>query len=460
MTTSSRILVIDDEDLFREDIADLLRRHGHECETAGNGQEGLAALGRYDPEIVLCDLVMPDCDGLTILDKILEVSPGTSVIMITAFGGLETAVDAFRRGAIDYITKPLLIEDVLQKIRRIIDQKHLSREITFLRREVSVAAGEMPLVGPSEPMQAVRKLVEDVVSTRSTVMLTGESGTGKEVVARSIWAMSGSPQSPFVAINCAGISPHLLESELFGHVKGAFTDAISHKEGFFELAGDGIVFLDEIAEIPLELQSKLLRVLEEREFYHVGGTKPISFKARLIVSTNRDLRHRVDVGKFREDLYYRIAVFEIKLPALRDRRSDIPLLAEHFVKHFNREMKQRCPGVDDEVVRMLMAYSWPGNVRELRNVIEHAMIVSRGDRIGVAHLPPDIGGDLALSEHGEDLRQAVRAYEREHIRRTLAACDGNKERAARRLGIDPSTLYRKTRELGLAGDGEIERSPE
>ncbi len=446
---SARVLVIDDEDVFREDLALLLRQKGYDCQTACDGEEGLAALDRFDPDVILCDLVMPGADGIEILGGISQLSPQTPVIMITAHGRLETAVAAFRQGAADYITKPLLIQDVLQKIKRLVEYRHLSREVQLLRREVSQGDHHLPLVGESEPMQVIGKLIEKVAATRSTVLLRGESGTGKEVVARSIRTLSDSPELPFVAINCAGIPEQLLESELFGHVRGAFTSAVVNKEGFFELAGEGTIFLDEISEMSVNLQSKLLRVLEEREFYRVGGSKPIPLKSRLIVSTNRNLRELVEEGHFREDLYFRIAVFEIVLPPLSERRSDIPLLADHFIKKFNAEMKRQCLGVDNEVIRRLMVYSWPGNVRELRNVIEHAMILSLGRYIILEDLPPEIQNSFESSEYSDDLRQAVRAYEKEHIHRALLACGHNKEKTARRLGINPSTLYRKMIDLGL-----------
>ena len=450
---SSKILVIDDEDIFREDLAELLRQEGYQCETASNGEEGLGVLDRFRPEVILCDIVLPGTDGIEILDKIMQISPESFVIMITAYGSLKTAVDAFRKGAADYITKPPLLEDILQKIRRLIEHKRLSQEVKFLRREVSHIAMDLPLVGQSEPMKEVLELIKKVGATRSTVLLRGKSGTGKEVVARAIHAMSDCPESPFVPIHCAGIPEHLLESELFGHIHGAFTGTVADKEGFFELSADGTLFLDEIAEMPPSLQSKLLRVLEEREFYRVGETTPIPLKSRVIVSTNRSLRDLVAAGKFREDLYFRIAVFEIVIPALRERRSDIPLLVHHFVKRFNQEMKRRCFGADNEVIHRLMAYSWPGNVRELRNVIEHAMILNHGDHITLEDLPPEIRSSSELSGYSDNLRQAVHAYEAEHIRRMLSTCGGNREQTARRLGINPSTLYRKMGELGLGRDG-------
>ncbi len=298
-------------------------------------------------------------------------------------------------------------------------------------------------------MQKVSELIRKVSTTTSTVLITGASGTGKELVARSIHKDSTADKEPFVAINCAGIPEHLLESELFGHTKGAFTGAEKEREGFFELAGNGTILLDEIAEMPLALQSKLLRVVEEREFIRVGGKKSISAKARFITSTNKNLEGLVQSGQFRQDLYFRLAVFEIQVPLLKERRDDIALLCEHLLKNLNRELKRNCHGVDNEAIRMLLAYSWPGNVRELRNVIERAMILATGEFITPAELPSQIAGSVEFPKYSDDLRTAVAAYEKEHIRQVLLAAGGNKEECSRRLGINPSTLYRKMADLGM-----------
>ena len=454
----ARVLIIDDEDLFREDLAVLLRRHGHECETASNGEEGVALAQEFDPDVVLCDLVMPGKAGMETLSEILQISPESSVVLITAYGTLESAVDAFRMGAADYITKPLLIKDVLQKIDRLTKYKRLSQEVKFLRRKVSQNVESLTMIGHSRPMKDVLELITKVAPTRSTVLVIGESGTGKELVARGIHDLSNPKDLSFVAISCAGVPEHLLESELFGHVEGAFTGAIADKIGFFELASEGTLLLDEIGEMPLALQTKLLRVLEQREFYRVGQTKPIPLRARVVAATNKNLRQLVEEGKFREDLFFRIAVFEIRLPALRERRDDIPLLVEHFINKFNTELKRKCVGVDNEAIRRLLSYSWPGNVRELRNVIERAMILNHQDHITWADLPPEIAGVSESTQSSDDLRSAMRAYEKEHIRRVLGASEGNKEETARRLGVNPSTLYRKMIDLGICAETASEPS--
>ncbi len=446
---TAKILIIDDEDLFREDLASILRDEGYECKTAADGEEGLSTAADFDPDMVFCDIVMPGKTGIEVLDEIMSTNPKKCVVMITAYGTLETAIEAFRKGASDYIMKPLLIEDVLRKITRLIDHERLLRELIFLRREVSRVTDNMAMVGRSDTMKNVLDLISKVSATRSTVLITGESGTGKELVARAIHQTGDSANNPFVAVNCAGIPEYLLESELFGHVKGSFTGAIANKEGFCRIAGDGTLFLDEIGEMAVSLQAKLLRVLEENEFVRVGETKSIPLTARVITSTNRNIRDFIDTGEFRKDLFFRIAVFEIHLPALRERRSDIPLLVEHFIRKFNNELKRSCLGVTNDVIRKFISYSWPGNIRELRNVIERAMIVMSEESIALSDLPPEIAGGSDPMEDSDELRSAVRVYEREHIKRVIEASGGNKEEAARRLGINSSTLYRKMADLDV-----------
>lgn len=450
---SIRVLIIDDEDLFREDFGRLLRRRGYECRVAPNAQVGLALAEEFGPDVILCDIVMPGKGGIELLDELGAHCPESFVLMITAYGSVDTAVDAFRKGASDYIMKPVLIEDVVRKIERLMERKRLAQEVKFLRRTASRDAASLALVGEGEAMKKMLHLIEEVAPTHSTVLITGESGTGKELVGRAIDALSGSGERRFVGINCAGIPVQLLETELFGHVRGAFTGAVENRVGFFELAGEGTLFLDEIAEMPLALQSKLLRVLEQREFVPVGGTKAVALKARIIASTNKDLRELVQKGEFREDLFFRVAVFEINVPPLRERRSDVPLLVEHFVKRLSVSVKRHCLGVSNEAMQKLMSHRWPGNVRELRNVIERAMILCHRDYITPEHLPPEIRGASDQAPLSDSLRDATRAYEREHIRRVLEAADGNKEEAARRLGINPSTLYRKMADLGVGQRG-------
>lgn len=446
---NARILIIDDENLFREDVAFMLQKEGYECATAEDAERGLEQLIEFRPDVVLSDIVMPGKSGIELLSDISREQPDCVVIMMTAFGTLETAIDAFRKGAVDYVLKPIVPEDLLRKIARTLEHKRLLSDVSLLRRQLGDTLGSRTLVGKSKKLKEVLELIQKVAPMKSTVLITGESGTGKELVARAVHAASEIRDNPFVAINCSGFQETLLESELFGHVRGAFTGAIKDKTGFFETAGEGTVFLDEISEMPLPLQSKLLRVLEEREFYHVGGTKTVAFKARIMAATNADPKALVDNRAFREDLYYRLAVFEIHLPPLRERTSDIPLLTDHFVHQFNREMKAKYTGVSADAMRRLMSYQWPGNVRELRNVVERAMILCGGQEITVDGLPTQIGrGQSELSE-GKKLRVAVDAYEGAFIEHVLSDCGWNKEEAARQLGINPSTLYRKMSDLDI-----------
>lgn len=446
---AASVLVIDDEDVFREDLAGLLRNRGVECQTAANAEEGLDIARSSEPDVVLCDVKMPGMSGIEVLDELTRTCPFCHVIMMTAFADLDTAVSAFRKGAYDYVVKPVVFDDVWVKLERLSEQIQLARELRFLRRQFSQDAERLPIVGQSLAMKRIFQLIDDVAPTRSTVLLTGESGTGKEVVARTIHERSGRQDHPFVPINCAGIPEHLLESELFGHVKGAFTGAIRDHIGHLELARQGTVLLDEIGEMPMSLQSKLLRVLEQKEFVPVGGTTPKPLKARVIASTNRDLRTAVKRGDFREDLFFRVAVFEICLPPLRDRRTDIPALVEHFVAKLNAELKRQCNGVSREAMKCLLAHSWPGNIRELRNVLERAMIVNREPFIREMDLPEQLWGMTGISPPADGLRAAVQAYEREFILNVIKECGGNKEEAARRLDINPSTLYRKLAESAL-----------
>ncbi len=450
---SVKILIIDDEELFREDLAMLLREKDYYCKTAANAEEGLKLAADFMPDIILSDIVMPDRSGIDLLDDLARVNPDASVIMMTAFGTLETAIQAFRKGAVDYILKPFVIEDVLNKINRIREYKKLISEIRYLRREITEDINSLPLESKSEVMQNIIELIKKVAPKNSTVLITGESGTGKELVAKAIHEFSKKKDEPFVAINCSGFQESLLESELFGHVKGAFTGAVKDKEGFFETAGEGTIFLDEISEMPVSLQSKLLRVLEQKEFYQVGGTKVIPMKARVIAATNRNLKTLIKEGQFREDLFYRIAVFEIELPPLRKRLSDIPFLVDFFIHKFNSEMKCHYRGISKEVLQLFMSYDWPGNIRELRNVIERAMILCDGTTITSDGLPAQMKSLTIQSNQSQNLKEAVQAFEGSFIKQVLNDCNWNKEEAARRLNINPSTLYRKMAELNIEGPG-------
>ncbi len=446
---AAKILVIDDENLFREDIAILLRQQHYECQTAATAGEGIGRIKEFLPDIILLDIMLPDQSGVDAMDEIYKIHPDCFLIMMTAFGTIETAVEAFRKGAIDYIFKPLIVDDLLIKLERILAQKQLLHEIKYLRLNTLKDVDSLSLVGKSEAMQHISYLIKKVAPTNSMVLVSGESGTGKEVVAKAIHEFSPNNKRPFVAINCSALQENLLESELFGHVKGAFTGAIRDKDGYFEIAREGTILLDEISEIPLSLQSKLLRVLEQREFQKVGSTRTMPLNARLIAATNKNLSQAVQDGSFRKDLYYRIAVFELQLPPLRERRSDIPLLVDYFIRKFNEEMKKNYRNASPEAMQALINYVWPGNIRELRNVLERAMILCDGIRISIEGLPPQISQQTGPRIESGNLRDVMRQFERTFILQILADCGWNKENAARKLEINASTLYRKMADLGI-----------
>jgi DNA-binding NtrC family response regulator len=446
---SAQILLIDDEAVFREDMAVMLRDEGYECDTAADGAEALERLNGRTPDVILCDLVMPGVSGVELISRIAKLVPETPIIIITAHATVETAVGAFRAGAVDYILKPVLAEDLFQKIVRCLGQSQLERELRYLRRQLSEQATGTTIVGHSRAIQSLRELIARVGPSSSSVLITGESGTGKELVARALHAAGENEQAPFIAVNCAALPRDLMESELFGHVRGAFTGAFRDKPGYFELANGGTLFLDEICELPVELQPKLLRAIDQQETYRVGAARPTRIKVRFITATNREPKREIAEHRFREDLFFRISVIQVHLPPLRDRRADIPLLVEHLLGRIGPRMGRRAPGVTNAAIRALMSAPWRGNVRELENVLERAILLTDHEQIDLEDLPGEIAGTAAPSESSDDLRSAVRAYEREHIRQVLLTTGGNREEASRRLGIDPSTLYRRMKELEM-----------
>ena len=446
---SVRVLLIDDEDVLREDVAALLREQAFVCETAADGAEGLRRAEAEVPDVILCDLVMPGISGIELVRRLVMLYPETAVFVITAHATVETTVEAFRAGAVDYLLKPIVPEDLFCKITRAVERRHLERELRYLRREISATRAGTAIVGNSRAMADVRDLIERVAPSTSSILVTGESGTGKEVVARAIHTTSERRRGPFIAVNCAALPAELAESELFGHMRGAFTGATRDKPGYFELAAGGTLFLDEICELPPELQAKLLRAIDQQEIYRVGGTRQIKTNVRIISATNRVPAKEIAEKRFREDLYFRISVVEIQLPPLRERREDIPLLIEHLQRRLSIELKRRVSGVNSGALRALMSAPWRGNVRELENVLERAILLSEDDWIGVDDLPMQLCGAKCEEEHADDLRIAVRAYEREHIRQVLSNSRGNREEAARRLGIDASTLYRRVKHMQM-----------
>ncbi|PYN16210.1 MAG: Fis family transcriptional regulator [Candidatus Rokuibacteriota bacterium] len=438
MTAS--ILVVDDEKAIQEILAFTLTAEGYEVATAGSGEEALTRVEQQDFDVILTDIVMPGVDGLEVLERSRLLNPRASVIVMTAYAALETAISALRGGACDFLEKPFEIEDLKQRVRRLLHY----RETIWKDRLVPRALQERPaggtLVGESDAIRAVREQITLAARAPSNVLVTGESGVGKELVAHAIHDASARHDYAFVAINCGAIPEALLESQLFGHVRGAFTTAVQANPGLFVAATRGSLFLDEIGELPLPLQVKLLRVLEDTHVLPVGGTRPVPVDIRIIASTNRDLAREVEAGRFREDLFYRLNVVHLEVPPLRERRGDIPLLVDHLVDRLNTKLGTRCLGVEREALWTLIGRPWKGNVRELEHVLERAIVLGGGELVSLR----DLSADPAAS-HGappQNLRGAVRQFERQHLLDVLAT-QSDKRQAARLLGISLASLYRK-----------------
>jgi DNA-binding NtrC family response regulator len=440
------VLICDDELLIRETIAEFLAQEHFHVEAVGSGEEAVQRAGERYFDFVLCDVNLPGIDGNEVLQKILAISPETFVILITAYGTVESAIDAFQHGAQDYLLKPILLDDVLSKIQRMLKLKQLSQENQWLRRELNREEQGKAIVGNSPAMARVYELARKVAPTRSTVLVEGESGTGKEVLARFIHQNSSGDR--FLAVNCAAIPNDLLENQLFGHRKGAFTGADRDQLGVFVHAGDGTVFLDEIAELPLVTQAKLLRAIEQKEVMPVGANEPVNVEARIIAATNKSLSKEVEAGRFREDLYYRLNVVTLKLPPLRERREDIPQLVEFLLAKHNTTLGKHIAGVSHEAMQILIACPWKGNVRELENALQRAVILGDGPLVTPIDLPPDLAPVTDDPNLIDDLTQATKRFERRHIERILRLVPEKKE-AAKRLGIGLSSLYRKIDELNV-----------
>jgi two-component system response regulator PilR (NtrC family) len=444
-----KILLADDEVTFRKTFAKVLMEEGMSVKEVGNGTDALDAVTKERFAVAILDIRMPGVDGIKVLREIMRIRPETRVIMITAYGTVEMAVEAVKLGACDYVVKPVVMEDILTKIRQNLRYLELQEENKQLKKELSGRFDIAQIVGQSSAMQKVFEMIRKVAPTKSNVLITGKSGTGKELVARAIHSLGCQNGSRFVAVNCSAIPEGLLESELFGHKRGSFTSAFQDKKGLFESARGGTLFLDEIGYMPMSCQVKLLRAVEHRQIIPVGSTVPIDIDLRLIAATNKDLAKEIKASRFREDLYYRMNVVGIHLPPLRERKEDIPLLVEHFIRKYNTEMGKHCVGVSDDVMRLLMSHDWKGNIREMQNVIERAVIFSEDDMIRMS----DVGllgcHVVSLSEENENLQLAVRAYEREHISRVLNKYDWNKIEAAKALNIGLSSLYRKIDELDI-----------
>jgi len=444
MEPKVHILVVDDEEIVRESLTSWLEEDGYEVEAVESGQRALERLHAKEWNLMLVDLKMPGMDGIQLMDEVRKTHPDLIIIIMTAYATVDTAVKAMKKGAFDYLVKPFNPEDLSLSIKKIIDHQKLVKENLFLRKELKKQYRLHDMISKNEEMLQIFDLVKTVAKSNSTVLIQGESGTGKELLARAIHEESPRCKSPFISVSCAALTETLLESELFGYEKGAFTGADSLKRGKLELAQEGTLFLDEIGDISLKLQMDLLRVLEQKEFRRVGGSELIGISSRILAATNKDLKKAIEEGKFREDLYYRLNVISIRIPPLRDRKEDIPLLVEHFIDKFNIEMGKEVAGVTEGAIRLLMDHQWPGNARELRNVIERAMVVAKGKTIQEQDI------NLPLSaEKVNSAGKSLEEIEMEHIRQIVNENKWNINRSAQVLGIDRVTLYNKLKKYNL-----------
>lgn len=442
---SGRILVVDDDPEMCRMLADVLAAEGHGVKTVTTGKDALASMSE-DVDLLITDLNLKEMKGLELMHRVKQQNPEIAVVIITAFGTVESAIEAMKMGAYDYISKPFKTDELTIVVHKALQEGFLRREVVRLRKAVSQEYQFENIVGKSKPMQVIFNLIQRVSNTSSNILITGESGTGKELVAKAIHYNSLRKDRPFIPINCAAIPETLLESELFGHVKGAFTDAKGDKAGLFEEAAGGILFLDEISELPLNLQAKLLRVLQDKEVRRIGAGKSIKVDVRVITASNLDLSEEVKQRKFRQDLFYRLNVLHIQVPPLRERRDDILPLAHHFLKKFQQEAAKPIKGFNESVLALFLDYSWPGNVRELENAVERAVILAQGDQITLGDLPSTLASsreDYSTLEKALDRQLSLEQLEQEYIARILEQAGGNKYKAAQILGIDRKTLYRK-----------------
>ncbi len=440
---SHHILIVDDERALREELADFFHSKGLGCSLARNATEGLELAGARDFTVILLDVQLPDMNGTEMISRLRECSPESRVLMITAHPSVDTVITALREGASDYVIKPLILEDLLYKVRHMIEFRTQEMELRWHRQQLQQRYEMSNIVGRSEPMKEVFRLVERVGETATPVLITGESGAGKEVVARAIHYNGPRCDKRFIAINCAAIPASLLESQLFGHLKGAFTGAEVENKGVFATASGGTLFLDEIGDMPLELQPKLLRAIDNQEILPVGATDPVAVDTRILSSTTTDLQEQVHKGRFREDLFYRLAVVTTHMPPLRQRRDDIPALVEHFIRKLNHTLRRRIRGVTNDALRLLLRYDWKGNVRELQNVIERAMILEDGELITSAALPSNLVPHTHSGKISGPLKEAVRKFERDYVATILRTTNGDKRLAADLLGVSVSSLYRR-----------------
>jgi DNA-binding NtrC family response regulator len=451
-TAAERVLIVEDDAAARVGLEQLVRSWGFTAESAKDGEDALEKVTTFRPAIVITDLVMPRMDGLGLLRALHQQGADTTTLLLTAQGTVETAVEAMKEGAYDYLTKPVDIQRLKILLDKIVERLETLREVKSLRRQLREHGTFGSLIGNGPEMRKIYQVVEQAAPTSASVLITGESGTGKELVAQTIHQLSPRATFPFIAINCAAIPETLLESEIFGHEKGAFTGAADRRQGCFELADRGTLFLDEIGEMTPATQVKLLRVLQEQKFRRLGGRAEQSVDVRIIAATNADPVEAVRVGKLREDLFYRLNVFSLRLPPLRERKEDLPLLIQSFINEFSARNQKAVAGVEHEAMRLLEQHTWPGNVRELRNVIERATILAPGQFIEAKHLPPVVEGDVPASREAPMALAAgitVEEAERRLIMMTLAHTRDNKTRAAEILGISLKTLHNKLNKLRL-----------
>ncbi len=448
MSSKPVILIVDDEKNTREGLARALRDEYAVAE-AENGLRALEWLETHHADVVLSDLRMPGLDGMALLSRLLGRDPKPVLILLTAYGNIETAVEAMKRGAYDFLAKPVNLDRLELLLKRALTERQMGAENQRLKAQLDSKYGFENILGTSAAMQEVFDTIRQAAPTRATVLIQGESGTGKELVARALHQCSPRAQGPFIPVHCAALAPTLLESELFGHEKGAFTGAVERRRGRFEMADGGTLFLDEIGEIDPTLQVKILRVLEERKFERVGGTETLHVDVRLVAATNRDLKKMVEEGKFREDLFYRLFVVNLTLPPLRERDGDIVLLAQHYLKALAAEHGKKASGITPDAMDLLSAYPWPGNVRELRNVIERMVVLGSGEKLTVRDLPPSFRLAAGRAESAARPGSALRDAERQLIEEALRKNKGSRTKAAQDLGISRRTLHRKINEFGL-----------
>lgn len=439
---NTNILIADDEEQIREPLSFVLNKEGYNCKTVNDGSNAIKALQEDNYDILITDIKMPGMNGVEVLEKSREISPETIVILITAYGSVETAIQALRKGAADYFLKPLDFDEVLVRLKNLIRNKELFRFNKILRKQINTNYNFENIIGKSSVMKKIFEMVKQVSEVSTNILITGATGTGKELIARAIHNNGSRKDKPFIPVNCGAIPDNLYESEFFGYKKGAFTGADTNYEGLFKSADSGTIFLDEIAELPEHMQVKLNRVLQEREIKPIGSSFTIKIDVRILAATNKNLEEEVKSGSFREDLFYRINVVELKLPSLAERKDDVPLLVDHFINKYNNELNKSIMGIDNEVIKLFMSYDWKGNLRELENMIERAVLLCQEDIITPKYLPSHIF-ENKNELYTDNLNEAIETFEQNHINEIIKRTEGNKTEAAKLLGVDPSTLYRK-----------------